>query len=98
MSIEAPAGPWWRSSASRVLSLALCLPLSVILLVQPVLLLDGQGAYSHGSLMLVLWGVSIGYVHGMGFDPLAWAWKLAFQPMLGWCLMLLGYGLLLPPL
>jgi cyd operon protein YbgE len=79
-----------------MLSLALCMPLSVVLLVHPVLLLDAQGGYSHGSLMLVLWGVSIGYVHGMGFDPRAWAWKLALQPILGWGLMILGYALLLP--
>lgn len=96
MLIEARACPWWRRSASRVLSLGLCVPLSVVLLVQPTWLLDEQGGYSHGGLMLVLWGVSIGYVHGMGFDPLAWGWRLAFQPLLGWGLMALGYGLWWP--
>lgn len=95
MPTEARRGAW-RGAWSRALSLVLCVPLSVVLLVKPTLLLDGQGGYSHGSLMLVLWGVSIGYVHGMGFDPLAWAWRLAFQPILGWCLMVLGYALLLP--
>lgn len=88
------ARPRWRGTASRLLSLVLCLPLSVVLLVQPTLLLDSQGGYSHGSLMLVLWGVCIGYVHGMGFDPRAWAWRLAFAPVLGWGLMGLGYGVL----
>lgn len=90
----AEARPWWRGAASRGLSLVLCLPLSLVLLVQPTLLLDSQGGYSHGSLMLVLWGVCIGYVHGMGFDPRAWAWKRVFAPVLGWGLMVLGYGLL----
>lgn len=84
-----------RRPASRWLSLALVLPLSLTLLLHPVLLLDSRGQYSHGVLTLMLWGIAAGYVHGVGFDPQAWAWRLVFHPLVAWALMALGYAVLL---
>jgi len=86
-----------RRPASRWLSLTLVLPLSLILLLHPVLLLDSRGQYSHGVLMLMLWGIAAGYVHGVGFDPQARAWRLVFHPLLAWSLMALAYAALLTP-
>ncbi|MBB1608965.1 MULTISPECIES: cyd operon YbgE family protein [unclassified Pseudomonas] len=82
--------PW-----SRVVSLLLAAPLALVLLIHPALMLDANGGYSHGLLMLVMLGVSGGFVHGVGFDPRGRLWALLFGPPVAWPLMLLGYGLLL---
>lgn len=82
--------PW-----SRALSLLLAAPLALVLLIHPALMLDAKGGYSHGLLMLVMLGVSAGFVHGVGFDPRGRLWALLFGPGCGWPLMLLGYALLL---
>ncbi|HIE0070022.1 TPA: cyd operon YbgE family protein [Pseudomonas aeruginosa] len=82
--------PW-----SRIASLLLAVPLALVLLIHPALMLDARGGYSHGLLMLVMLGVSGGFVHGVGFDPRARLWALLFGPTVAWPLMLLGYTLLL---
>ncbi|SDG48129.1 cyd operon protein YbgE [Pseudomonas benzenivorans] len=89
------ARPWLQRAASRALSLLLAVPLSLVLLVHPAAMLDAEGRYSHGLLMLAMWGVAAGFVHGVGFVPRAWLWQLVFHPLLAWLLMGLGYLLLL---
>lgn len=89
------ARPWLQRAGSRALSLLLAVPLSLVLLVHPAAMLDAEGRYSHGLLMLTMWGVAAGFVHGVGFVPRAWLWQLAFHPLLAWLLMGLGYLLLL---
>lgn len=81
-------------SASRVLSLLLAAPLALVLLIHPAAMLDGQGGYSHPQLMLVMLGISVGFVHGVGFLPHHWLWRLLFHPLIGWPLMGLGYLIL----
>jgi cyd operon protein YbgE len=81
--------PW-----SRLLSLLLAVPLALLLLVHPAAVLDGEGRYSHGLLMLAMWGVAGGFVHGVGFDPYARLWRIAFGPLLAWPLSGLGYWML----
>lgn len=88
------AGPL-RHPASRALSLLLAGPLALLLLIHPAAMLDAQGGYSHGLLMLVMLGVSAGFIHGVGFDPRTLPWRWLFGPVLAWGLMALGYGLLL---
>lgn len=83
------------STPGRALSLLLAAPLSLVTLLHPVSLLDAQGGYSHGYLALVMWGISAGFVHGVGFDPLARVWRGLFSPILAWPLMLMGYLLLI---
>jgi len=89
---EALAAPL-RHGFSRGLSLLLAAPLSLILLIHPASMLDAQGNYSHNLLMLIMVGVAGGFVHGVGFDPRALAWRLIFHPLLAWCLMALGYAM-----
>lgn len=93
--MNAEAAGALRRPLSRWLSIALVLPLSMLLLVHPVLLLDGRGRYSHGLLTMIMWGIAVGYVHGVGFDPRARAWRLLLHPLIGWALMLLGYATLI---
>lgn len=80
---------------TRVISLLLAAPLAVVLMINPALMLSAQGSYSHGLLILVMLGVSGGFVHGVGFDPQARLWALLFGPIVAWPLMLLGYVMLL---
>ncbi|SEE44669.1 cyd operon YbgE family protein [Pseudomonas coleopterorum] len=93
--MNAEAAPALRTPGWRWLSSLLAGPISLVLLLHPVALLDAQGHYSHGLLSLMMWGIATGYVHGVGFDPRAWAWRLIFHPSLGWVLMALGYWVLL---
>ncbi|MBA1243250.1 cyd operon YbgE family protein [Pseudomonas japonica] len=82
------------STPSRVLSLLLAVPLSLVMLLHPLALLDADGRYSHGLLALAMWGISAGFVHGVGFDPRALVWRGLFSPVVAWPLMLMGYLLL----
>jgi cyd operon protein YbgE len=83
----------------RLLSLLLASPLCLLLLIYPTAFLNAEGHYSHSMLMLmlmlVMWGVAGGFVHGVGFDPYARVWKWAFGPLLAWILMALGYVMLM---
>lgn len=83
-----------RHPLARVLSLLLASPLALILLIWPNGLVGADGRYSHSLLMAVMWGVSCGFIHGVGFDPRTRLWATVFHPLLGWALLLMGYGLL----
>lgn len=82
-------------AASRVLSLLLAGPLALVLLIHPAAMLDGQGGYSHPQLMLVMWGISAGFVHGVGFVPNLMLLRWLMGPLPAWILGLLGYHMLL---
>jgi cyd operon protein YbgE len=82
-----------RHSISRTLSLLMAVPMSLVLLIHPASMLDANGHYSHSLLMLVMWGVAGGFVHGVGFEPRALAWRVVFHPLLAWALMATGYGM-----
>jgi cyd operon protein YbgE len=86
--------PWLRRGASRAASLLLATPLALLLLIHPAAMLDAEGGYSHGLLMLVMWGISSGFIHGVGFDPHSRLWRTLFHPLGGWLLMGLGYLIL----
>jgi predicted membrane protein len=43
--------------------------------------------------MLIMWGVAAGFVHGVGFEPRALAWRAMFHPLLAWGLMAVGFGM-----
>jgi cyd operon protein YbgE len=83
----------FRHSLIRALSLLMALPMSLVLLLHPASVLDAQGHYSHGLLMLVMWGVAAGFVHGVGFEPRALAWRVIFHPLLAWALMGVGVAM-----
>jgi cyd operon protein YbgE len=82
-----------RQVIGRALSLLMAVPLSLVLLIHPALMLDANGHYSHSLLMLIMWGVAGGFVHGVGFEPRAMAWRVVFHPLLAWSLMALGFGM-----
>lgn len=74
-----------------VVSFLMAVPLALVMMIHPALMLDAQGHYSHPMLMLVMLGISAGFVHGVGFVPKLWVWRYLFSPYVGWPLMLIGY-------
>lgn len=86
--------PWLQRSPSRAVSLLLAAPLTLVLLIHPAAMLDAEGHYSHGLLMLAMWGICSGFIHGVGFDPRSQLWRSLFHPLGGWLLMGLGYLIL----
>ena len=85
---------WLHSGWSRSLSLLLASPLALLLLIHPAAYLDDHGRYSHSLLMLVMLGISGGFVHGVGFDPYSRLWRTIFHPLGCWLLLGLGYLIL----
>jgi len=83
----------FRHAIGRALSLLMAVPLSLVLLIHPASMLDANGHYSHSLLMLIMWGVAGGFVHGVDFEPRALAWRVAFHPLLAWALMAVGFGM-----
>lgn len=80
-------------SWSRVISWLLAAPMCLLLLIHPSAMVDSSGSYSHSLLMLVMVGVSGGFIHGVGFYPRHITWRILFHPILAWLLMLGGYAL-----
>jgi predicted membrane protein len=85
-----PGAPGGGGAPLRTLSLALAIALALGLTVYPRAAIDGSGTPLHGALALLLWGLTAGFVHGVGYTPHAAAWRLAFGPWIGLPLMLLG--------
>lgn len=76
---------------AMIISCLLAFPLAAVLLLHPAAMLDANGEYSHRAMMLIMIGISGGFVHGVGFTPRFWFWKWIFSPFLSWPLMLWGY-------
>lgn len=75
---------------ARLLSLALAVTLAVLILIYPRAVAASLDDVRHGLLSLLMWGIAAGFVHGVGFVPRLWLWRLVFHPVLGWLLM--GFG------
>ena len=76
---------------TMAVSFLMALPLATVLLLHPAMMLDANGHYNHTVLMLVMIGISGGFIHGVGFLPRFWLWKWLFSPFVAWPLMLWGY-------
>ena len=74
-----------------IISFLSAMPLAAMLLLHPALLLDDQGHYSHSAIMLIMIGISGGFIYGVGFIPRFWLWKWLFHPIVSFPLMLWGY-------
>lgn len=76
---------------AMAISFLMALPLAAVLLIHPGAMLDANGHYNHSALMMVMFGISGGFIHGVGFLPQFWLWKWLFSPYIAWPLMLWGY-------
>ena len=76
---------------AMAISFLMALPLASVLLIHPAMIVDVNGHYNHSALMMVMIGISGGFIHGVGFLPQFWVWKWLFSPYIAWPLMLWGY-------
>ncbi len=65
---------------------ALALMLLVTLLPRALATADGS-PINHGTLTLIMWGLSAGFVHGVGFVPRHRVLRILLGPVIGWLLM-----------
>jgi predicted membrane protein len=80
----------WARGVS--LSAALGLMFLVTLLPRGLTAADGS-PINHGILTLVMWGLSAGFVHGVGFVPRNRVLRVLLGPLVAWLWM--GLGLIL---
>ncbi len=76
--------------AARMFSLLLASALSLLILIMPILLLDEGKELDHNQLMLVMWGIAAGFVHGVGFVPRNKILQVLLGPVTAWLLMSAG--------
>lgn len=72
------------------LSAAFVLMLLVTLFPRPLTVEDGS-PIGHGALMLIMWGLAAGFVHGIGFIPRNRILRALLGPVVAW----LGMGMVL---
>jgi predicted membrane protein len=82
------------SGWARGVSLATALVLTVLVTLFPRGLAGTGGQpLGHGVLALVMWGLSAGFVHGVGFVPRAAILRVLLGPLVAWPGMGLGLAL-----
>lgn len=69
---------------TRIVSIILGLGLSGLLLINPSHIADSAATLDHGYLTLLMMALSAVFVHGLGFYPIFWLWKLLFSPYFSW--------------
>jgi len=77
---------------ARLVSLLAAIAVAGLITVYPRALVSGAQV-NHALLMLLLWGVSAGFVHGVGFVPAHRVLRLLLGPLVAW--PLIAGGLLL---
>lgn len=83
---------WLGNGWARAFSLGAAMAMMLLITLLPRGLTTADGStISHGVLMLVMWGLSAGFVHGVGFIPRNPVLRVALGPVIGWPLM--GVGL-----
>ncbi|MEZ5525777.1 MAG: cyd operon YbgE family protein [Pseudomonadales bacterium] len=75
------------SGWARLLSFSMALALSGLLFVAPQVVAQTDAEINHLKLMLAMWGISAGFVHGVGFIPRMRLWRLLLGPLAAWTLM-----------
>lgn len=71
---------WVRGAT---LTAAIALMLLITLMPRGLATADGS-AISHGLLSLVMWGLSAGFVYGIGFVPRNRLLRIVFNPLVAW--------------
>ena len=75
---------------ARAVSLTAALAITVTVLVFPRLIALDMHTVPHGWLVLLMFGMSFGYVHGIGFVPQNKYLQTLFSPIIAWPVMTLG--------
>ena len=82
------------TAPARLLSLLTAGGLSTVLMLVPQAVAQPGQAPGHLTLILCMWGIAAGFVHGVGFVAYQRIWRAAFGPVAAWGLMLAGAMLL----
>jgi len=76
---------------ARGISLLAALALMLLVTLLPRGLTVGDGSpINHGVLALIMWGLSAGFVHGVGFIPRNPILRVLLGPLVAWLGMALG--------
>jgi len=75
---------------ARAVSLVAALAITVTVLIFPRMIALDMHSVPHGWLVLLMCGMSFGYVHGLGFIPENRYLKIVFSPLIAWPVMTLG--------
>jgi cyd operon protein YbgE len=70
---------------TRLLSFILASTLSAVILIRPQLFTG-----SHGMLIVLMWAIAAGFIHGVGYVPVHRFWQLVFGPLLAIPVMIAG--------
>ncbi|OJV44736.1 cyd operon YbgE family protein [Hydrogenophaga sp. 70-12] len=77
---------------ARGVSLFAALALMALVTLLPRGLTEADGTpINHGMLTLIMWGLSAGFVHGVGFIPRNGVLRALLGPVAAWCGMGLGF-------
>jgi len=76
--------------AARLLSLLMAVVLSALILIYPRAIATSVTDINHSMLSLLMWGIAAGFVHGVGFVPEHWLWRVLLGPVMAWLLMAMG--------
>ena len=78
------------SGPARLLSMLSAGTLSLILSLYPAAVIQNGQPPDHSALMLCMWGIAAGFVHGVGFVPRNHILQIALGPIAAWLLMPIG--------
>jgi cyd operon protein YbgE len=82
---------WLDTGWTRGVSLVAALALMVLVTLLPRGLTAEDGSpISHGVLALIMWGMSAGFVHGVGFVPRNRVLRVLLGPVVAWLWMAVG--------
>lgn len=80
-----------NSAWARGVSLVSALVLMILVTLLPRGLTTADGSpISHGALTLIMWGLSAGFVHGVGFVPHNRVLRVLLGPLAAWLWMGMG--------
>lgn len=78
----------FKYGVTRLFSIVLALLLSALLLINPNHIAHSSAQLDHGYLTLLMLALSGAFIHGIGFYPRFWLWKIVFSPYLSWTVLL----------
>lgn len=80
------------NGVARLFSMLLALSLSALLLVNPNHIADSTAALDHGYLTLLMLALSGAFIHGIGFKPIFFLWRMLFSVYFSWTILVLFIG------